>query len=151
MGSKLFCKEYAVNQAAASAGKSGVLFGRYAGDSYDGGNPWILLTASAATLLYRQSLAVAQGGTLDAGASEILQALIGSKVTAESLLGAGDAILNNMKTYLTNGMHMNEQIGRSDGALKSAKDLTWNYSNILKAMKARAAAAGAISRDSIVV
>ena len=35
---------------------------------------------------------------------------------------AGDALLLLMKKYLTNGMHMNEQIDRNDGSLKSAKD-----------------------------
>ncbi|CAJ1422461.1 unnamed protein product [Effrenium voratum] len=107
--SDLFCKSYAVNQKAAAAGIPGVLFGRYEGDSYDGGNPWVLLTASVATLLYRQ-------------AQEFPTTLMGSEVTVQNLVGAGDALLLLMKKYLTNGMHMNEQIDRNDGSLKSAKD-----------------------------
>lgn len=148
--SKLYCKSYTLNQNAAAKKVPGVLFGRYAGDHYDGGNPWVLLTASAATLLYRQSLAVAKGTIPDADASSLLEGLLGGKVTAENLLGAGDAILNLMKTYLTNGMHMNEQIDRDTGILKSAKDLTWNYANVLKAMKARKNAAGALAAVAFV-
>ena len=32
---------------------------------------------------------------------------------------------------------MPEQIDRNTGALRSAKDLTWSYANVLKAMDAR--------------
>jgi glucoamylase len=139
---KNFCNEYDLNQQAAKGDIPGVLFGRYKGDSYDGGNPWVLLTASAATLMYRQAAAMAAGGKIeDATASSALEALLGQDVTAENLLGGGDAILNRMRTFLSNGLHMNEQIDRNSGSLTSAKDLTWNYANVLKAMKARSAAA----------
>lgn len=138
---KLYCNEYDVNQQAAKAGTSGVLFGRYKGDSYDGGNPWVLLTASAATLLYRQAAAMAVGGNIeDSSAAQELSSLLGQKVSAQNLLGAGDAILNRMRAFLTNGLHMNEQIDRNSGLLTSAKDLTWNYANVLKAMQARGVA-----------
>jgi glucoamylase len=148
----LFCRNYDVNVQAANKGVRGVLFGRYEGDGYDGGNPWVLLTASAATLLYRQAEALAKGGKPDSQTTAILEKLLGGKVSAQSLLGAGDSIMLLMKTYLTNGMHMNEQIDRNTGELKSAKDLTWNYANVLKAMKVRTAAADTISRlDAITV
>eukprot|EP00929_Paragymnodinium_shiwhaense_P021409 TRINITY_DN1396_c0_g1_i5.p1 TRINITY_DN1396_c0_g1~~TRINITY_DN1396_c0_g1_i5.p1 ORF type:complete len:516 (+),score=151.75 TRINITY_DN1396_c0_g1_i5:73-1548(+) len=150
---KMFCKEYGLNQQAAEKSIPGVLFGRYQGDNYDGGNPWILLSASAAELLYRQSLAL-QTGKLDADAADNLKSILGQDANAKTLLAAGDAIFDRMKTFLTNGLHMNEQIGRDDGVLKSAKDLTWNYANVLKAMKARkqaAAAANATMSDTIVV
>ncbi|CAJ1422462.1 unnamed protein product [Effrenium voratum] len=119
--SDLFCKSYAVNQKAAAAGIPGVLFGRYEGDSYDGGNPWVLLTASVATLLYRQAqeFPTTLMGSED---KEMLKKLLGREVTVQNLVGAGDALLLLMKKYLTNGMHMNEQIDRNDGSLKSAKD-----------------------------
>lgn len=148
--SRLFCRTYSLNADAANAGIPGVLFGRYEGDNYAGGNPWVLLTASAATLLYRQAEALAKGTIPDKEAATMLEHLLGGKVTADSLLGAGDAILLFMKKYLTNGMHMNEQIDRSTGALKSAKDLTWNYANVLKAMKERSAAADAMLSASFV-
>jgi len=148
--SKVFCKDFVVNQEAAAAGTPGVLFGRYSGDNYDGGNPWILLSASAATLLYRQSQEVSHGKMPDAVASAMFEDLLGGKVTASSLLGAGDAILLRMKAFLKNGMHMNEQIDRNDGTLKSAKDLTWNYANILKAMMERSKAENAVAKTLIV-
>lgn len=135
-----FCNAFEVNQQAAEAGIPGVLYGRYDGDNYAGGNPWVLLTASVATLLYRQSVAFAQGERPGDAARDALAGIVGQEVSASSLLGAGDAILNRMKLFLTDGMHMSEQLDRSTGKLISAKDLTWNYANILKAMKARSEA-----------
>jgi glucoamylase len=147
---KLFCSDFAVNQKAANDGTPGILFGRYEGDGYAGGNPWILLSASAATLFYRQAEALAMGSSLESEANAMLEELLGRKVTSKGLLGAGDSILLLLKQFLSNGMHMNEQIDRNTGALLSAKDLTWNYANILKAMKARIAAEEAITGASVV-
>ncbi|CAE7705468.1 unnamed protein product [Symbiodinium microadriaticum] len=112
--SQLFCRSYAINQHAASKGLAGVLFGRYEGDNYDGGNPWVLLTASASTLLYRQAAAAAQAPPTGE-VKTLLSDLLGREPTPQNLLGAGDALLLLMKKYLTNGMHMNEQIDRSTG------------------------------------
>lgn len=132
-----FCNEY---PALNKQGEQGVLFGRYPGDSYEGGNPWILLTASAATLMYRQAAAMAAGGSIsDAGAKQALEKFLDQDVTVDSLVGGGDALMNRMRAFLTNGLHMNEQIDKNDGHLRSAKDLTWNYANVLKAMAAREA------------
>jgi glucoamylase len=149
--SALFCKSFQINANAANAGIPGVLFGRYAGDNYAGGNPWVLLTASAANLLYRQAEALSQGAEIRDDAKEVLEKLLGARATPSRLIGAGDAILRLMKKYLSNGMHMNEQIDRNTGVLLSAKDLTWNYANVLKAMKARAAAESAATNLPISV
>ena len=51
----LFCNAYEINQKDGAAGIPGILYGRYENDNYDGGNPWVLLSASLATLLYRQA------------------------------------------------------------------------------------------------
>lgn len=36
----LFCISYTVNQADNNQSIPGILYGRYQGDSYAGGNPW---------------------------------------------------------------------------------------------------------------
>mmetsp|Transcript_114367 Transcript_114367/g.180026 ORF Transcript_114367/g.180026 Transcript_114367/m.180026 type:complete len:494 (+) Transcript_114367:77-1558(+) len=148
--SSSFCDAYQLNRNAADSNVPGVLFGRYPGDNYAGGNPWVLLTASAATLLYRQAEALANGAVPASGVGAQLAQLLGRELTPKNLLGAGDAVLLLMKKYLANGMHMNEQIDRNTGELKSAKDLTWNYANVLKAMKARGAAEAAVGRSSMI-
>jgi glucoamylase len=141
-----FCESFQVNSQAAASGTAGVLFGRYPGDTYDGGNPWILLSASAATLLYRQAEALHQGATVAPEVKTQLAHLLGRDVTPRNLIGAGDAIFLLMKKYLSNGMHMNEQINRSSGELTSAKDLTWNYANVLKAMQVRSRVAEEVAK-----
>merc|ERR1712048_319400 len=88
--------------------------------------------------MYRQASAMAAGGSIsDSGAKKALEKLLDQEVTVDSLVGGGDALLNRMRAFLTNGLHMNEQIDKNDGHLRSAKDLTWNYANVLKAMAAR--------------
>lgn len=37
---QLFCSSYQVNQDDNAKGLPGILYGRYEGDNYDGGNPW---------------------------------------------------------------------------------------------------------------
>ena len=93
-----------------------------------------------------------------------LETLLGRKPTTMNLVGAGDSMLLLVKKFLTDGlsaiqktkqnhsfhrpapsfrpingsgMHMPEQIDRNTGALRSAKDLTWSYANVLKACHAR--------------
>merc|ERR1712226_515532 len=85
--SHYFCTAYTVNQKAAQGEIPGILFGRYQGDTYAGGNPWILLTASAATLLYRQSEAMSKGGEVeDVEAAAAFKKLLGQDVSAKNLL-----------------------------------------------------------------
>ncbi len=42
-------------------GIPGVLIGRYENDVYQGGNPWILITAELAKLLFRAAIVVKHG------------------------------------------------------------------------------------------
>lgn len=52
-----FCKEYPINQNTVNLGLPAVLFGRYPGDVYDGGNPWQLLTAVLGETFYKGATA----------------------------------------------------------------------------------------------
>ena len=55
-----FCAEYPLNQQDNKAGIPGMLFGRYPGDVYAGGNPWQLLTAVVAKTFYQGANALSQ-------------------------------------------------------------------------------------------
>lgn len=141
----LFCNMFDINRADAAAKIPGMLYGRYEGDNYDGGNPWVLLSASLATLIYRQATVVAQGAAVDGATYTLLKSAydvpdgLTGKALADSLLGAADGVMLRIKHHVQAGdLHMAEQISRSDGSMTSAKDLTWNYANMLKAIKARA-------------
>ena len=49
----LFNNAFPINNIDTNNGVPGVLYGRYQGDTYDGGNPWILTTNALAQLYYR--------------------------------------------------------------------------------------------------
>lgn len=154
----LFCDMFPINQADAGAGIPGILYGRYEGDHYDGGNPWILLSAALAELLYR-------------GASEIRTAMAAETVNwdqvvsqeafamwqqalglaqeeafepaamASAMLAAGDGVLTRIRHHvLGDKFHLAEQLEKTTGKATSATDLTWSYATVLKALHTRAAA-----------
>jgi glucoamylase len=50
---ELFCDMFQINQDDTKNGVPGILYGRYEGDHYAGGNPWILLSSALAEVLYR--------------------------------------------------------------------------------------------------
>ena len=149
----LFCSSFQINQQDTHAGIPGILYGRYQGDNYDGGNPWVLLSASLAELLYRGSKDASSHATIADDAWAVWNDIAGvssdnrdGKALGNALLGAADGVMQRIRHHIADGMHMNEQIDRNTGALTSAKDLTWNYANILTAMLARshAVAAGSV-------
>jgi glucoamylase len=161
----LFCSSYTINQADTKAGVPGIMYGRYEGDHYAGGNPWILLSAALAELLYRgaselqQALVAKQQLTATALQHTLLSELDydlwgealsidtssnGGEFTAQELAaamaGAGDGVLTRLRTHVKGaGFHLAEQIDRNTGIPMSAADLTWSYATVLKAVHARSA------------
>jgi glucoamylase len=145
-----FCTEYAVNTADSAANVPGVLIGRYPGDSYAGGNPWVLTTAALAQVLYRAASYTLENGAPAADALEQFSAALntdfGSDVAgiAETFAAAGDSVMLRLKEHVgEDGGHLDEQLDRNSGAQISAKDLTWSYAEVLNAMSARDAYMGA--------
>ena len=142
---QLFCNSFAVNQADTKAGVPGILYGRYQGDNYAGGNPWILLTSALAELLYRGAAEVHSGNiTMDADTyaawGEVLKlpATFDATSFSSALAGAGDGVLTRLHSHVKDGgFHLNEQIDRNSGSPMAAKDLTWSYATTLKAVHAR--------------
>jgi len=124
-----------------------VLIGRYQGDSYAGGNPWTLLTAALGNLFYRGATAVVENGLLEGETlAEWLKVfnlpantIFSSPIElATRFLQAGDGVLIRIRAHVEkDGFHLAEQIDRNTGAQASAKDLTWSYAELLRAMKAR--------------
>lgn len=138
-----FCAEYAVNYARAGNVR-GVLIGRYPRDKYAGGNPWILLSASFASVLYRASAELRRASEASEEQLTLLRELVGDsdlarEDLADALLGAGDGILANIKA-LAPDLHFTEQLSRQTGQPLGAADLTWSYANVLKALAHRSSA-----------
>jgi len=140
----LFCSTFAINQADTKAGVPGILYGRYEGDNYAGGNPWILLTAALAQLLYGGATEVQMGVAMDAEAystwAQVLQLpdTFDANTTAQAMADAGDGVLQRLRHHVAaGGFHLPEQIDRNSGTPMAAKDLTWSYATMLKAVHAR--------------
>ena len=140
----LFCTTFQVNQDDTSAGVPGVLYGRYEGDSYAGGNPWILLSSALAELLYRGASEMRTASFVtDEDVSTWISVLgldssSSKSDVADAMAGAGDGVLFRVRKHVaSSGFHLSEQLDRETGVLKSANDLTWSYAATLKAMDAR--------------
>ena len=140
-----FCLEYQINQKENAAGVPGVLIGRYPGDSYAGGNPWQLLTATLAELFYRGATTMLESNfVLTAESREEWSKLLRiDNDSSEAEFGAaaasaGDAVMFRLWQHVKNdGGRIDEQIGKVSGLQTSAKGLTWSYANILLALKHR--------------
>lgn len=150
----LFCHSYTINQIDIQKGIPGILYGRYQGDSYAGGNPWVLLSADLAKVYYRAAISIIdgkkQGITLNdkevnawmkaINIKEIQGGFLGDKdlQLASLLINAGDSVLQRIYTHVKDGgFHLAEQIDRNTGESKSAKDLSWSYATVLVAIKIR--------------
>lgn len=165
----LFCHQFNINQKDTTAGIPGVLYGRYGGDIYAGGNPWILLSADLAKLFYRGAIAITEardtGKTIlddaDYGYWEkAMNMASGSLSTgfittkdinlASAMLSAGDAVMTRIYSHVKNdGGHLAEQLDRETGVQKSAKDLSWSYACTLVAMKLREKAANQVQKFQV--
>jgi glucoamylase len=145
----LFCSSYAINTADSQNGVPGVLYGRYQGDSYAGGNPWVLLTAALGQLLYRGAHALLESQEMpDASTLEAWHAVFGDAydpvvhstpiMLSKLFASAGDGPLYRLRRHVEgNGFHLQEQIDRNTGFQLSAHDLTWSYTEVLVAMQKR--------------
>jgi len=142
-----FCTIFPINQQWQQAGNAGVLFGRYPGDVYFGGNPWPLLSAVTAETFYKgASLTLQKAAAFNALSSPAdkpkwakllhLDAAVSNIELAQAQISAGDAILNFVyqQTFIDNN-NIFEQIDKFSGFQVSAESLTWSYANILNAMK----------------
>lgn len=136
-----FCDLYSINQKDSSEGVPGILYGRYAKDEYGGGNPWQLLTAALASLMYQTAKFVAQGNPLSPLQLDSWQAALFASFggTPDDFVAAGDAILTRLVHHIeqSDDWHLYEQIDRETGKQYNAKDLTWSYAEVLSALTVR--------------
>uniref|UniRef100_A0A0G4G7C0 glucan 1,4-alpha-glucosidase n=1 Tax=Chromera velia CCMP2878 TaxID=1169474 RepID=A0A0G4G7C0_9ALVE len=145
--SELFCSTFRINQEDTKNGVPGVMLGRYRGDVYAGGNPWIIGTAAMAQVMYRAAKELrASAKKVDPAVVSALTRLLSvearavsdNRAAATALEGAADGILLRVR-YHAEGLqwHLPEQFDRESGMGKSAKDLTWSFATVLDAMAER--------------
>lgn len=137
---QVFSSEYPINNYDMKF--YGILYGRYPGDIYAGGNPWILTTAALSSLMYRISNKLNDGYNLSDNTIKIwLKALNTNQMPvnlSDFFKAQGDGLLLRIKKYIeTYDFHMYEQIDKNNGKQLSAYDLTWSYAEVLNALKYR--------------
>jgi glucoamylase len=140
-----FCHEWNINTIDTANGLPGVLYGRYPGDTYAGGNPWVLSTSALANLFYRGAIQIATEGMPDSDAQELWAEVFGissfpssTSDAADLFFRGGDGILLRLRSHVeSDGFHLAEQIDRETGEQESAEDLTWSYAETLSAMASR--------------
>merc|ERR1712130_155713 len=145
----LFCQSYTINQKDYQDKIGGVLYGRYEGDHYAGGNPWVLLSAALGQLYYNGAKIILEQDALPSiNALRIWNELfniqpdakLSTLELAQVFASAGDGVMERIRRHVvSDGFHLAEQIDRNTGSQVSAKDLTWSYAETLKALTVRRA------------
>ncbi|GAA6029736.1 hypothetical protein JCM8097_001025 [Rhodosporidiobolus ruineniae] len=134
--------------------------GRYAEDTYYGGNPWYLTTLGAAEMLYRAVWAWERNGRIEVGEVDegFWAAVVGERVEKgtyekggegrfEELVGAvtefADGLFDIVRRFTPSTGQLDEQFDKVTGEGRSARDLTWSYIAVLTASSARRSALSA--------
>jgi glucoamylase len=137
---QVFSSEYPINLKDKNL--YGILYGRYPGDVYAGGNPWILTTAALSSLMYRISHQLNVGNKMSQNTLLMWSMALNYKFTTEDsnelssfFKNQGDGLLLRIKNYIKPyDYHMYEQIDKNSGQQISAYDLTWSYAEVLNAL-----------------
>lgn len=132
----------------------GPMIGRYPGDRYDGdtveqpneGHPWALCTTSYARLYYElaESVQAGNGPEVDALNRRFFQQVGVDDLTprqdvAPALIDAGDRMVRAVLHH-SDRLELSEQFDRHTGYAKSVSNLSWSYSSLLGALRARSRA-----------
>ncbi|CAG8310222.1 unnamed protein product [Penicillium nalgiovense] len=146
-----FRKIYPVNSGKEAGTAAAV--GRYAEDTYMGGNPWYLTTLAAAEQLYDALYQWKQLGSLeitetslpffkDLASSAAAGKYPSSSETYTSITAAvkkyADGFMAVVKEHTPSDGSLAEQYTRDNGSPASAKDLTWSYAALLSATRREA-------------
>jgi hypothetical protein len=84
-----FCHEWSINVQDTLNGVPGVLYGRYPGDTYAGGNPWVLSSSALANLFYRAAAYVsAHGLPSDQAARDAWADVFGEQLPSDAAAAA---------------------------------------------------------------
>ncbi|CAL5874215.1 uncharacterized protein PFLUO_LOCUS8503 [Penicillium psychrofluorescens] len=141
---------YGVNSGKAAG--SAIAIGRYAEDTYQGGNPWYLTTLAAAEQLYdalyqwkrqgslsitQTSLPFFQGLVLSAATGNYSSSSTTYSSITKAVQAYADGFVSVVQQYTPNNGTLSEQFSRENGTPISARDLTWSYASFLTAVARR--------------
>jgi glucoamylase len=139
----LFGAEYPVNQARPA--DQGPAIGRYATDTYYGGNPWYLATLAAAEFYFKLAIALLSGAPLaEADENARFRERLRGKSPANAAFERGAAFMRTVQANTPPSGDLSEQFDRATGAQTSAKHLAWSYAAFITAAASRRRAVQAI-------
>ncbi len=130
----------------------GVGIGRYAEDTYFGGQPWFLLTAALSEYYYELALMIKENGKVNITSdnmgffNNILKMNLAPatishsgviKRLVDTLTELGDENLERIKIHSGSTLQLDEQFGRYSGYMTGAPHLTWSYGAFITAVNAR--------------
>ncbi len=141
----LFEAEYAINRERPP--ERAPALGRYASNSYYGGNPWYLATLGAAEFYFRLAIALLSGAELaEANENARFRERLGGENPAKAAFERGDMLMRTVQAFTPASGDLSEQFDRTTGAQTSAKHLAWSYAAFITAAANRRRAAQAIRR-----
>ena len=146
----MFDVEYPINHERPP--QRGPAMGRYAKDTYYGGNPWYLATLAAAEFYFRLAIALLSGGVITETNENVRfrRQFIATDVArrnpdfAAAALERGDMFMRTVQAYTPASGDLSEQFDRTTGAQTSAKHLAWSYAAFITAAGSRRLAVQAI-------
>ena len=145
----MFDVEYPINHERRP--QRGPAMGRYAKDTYYGGNPWYLATLAAAEFYFRLAIALRSGAEMPATLENerFRRRLIAADEAQESpgfaaaAFERGDMFMRTVQACTPPSGDLSEQFDRTTGVQTSAKHLAWSYAAFITAAASRRQAAQA--------
>jgi glucoamylase len=146
----IFDVEYPINHERPP--QRGPAMGRYAKDTYYGGNPWYLATLAAAEFYFRLAIALRSGAEMPATRENerFRRRLIAADGAQESpgfaaaAFERGEMFMRTVQAYTPASGDLSEQFDRTTGVQISAKHLAWSYAAFITAAESRRRAYQAI-------
>ena len=139
----LFDAEYPVNRERPA--DQGPAIGRYAKDTYYGGNPWYLATLAAAEFYFKLAIALRSGAEMPVTSDNArFREHLGGESPAQAAFRRGNTFMRTVQAHTPPSGDLSEQFDRATGAQTSAKHLAWSYAAFITAHASRRQAAQAI-------
>jgi glucoamylase len=139
----LFNAKYPVNQERPA--DQGPAIGRYAKDTYYGGNPWYLATLAAAEFYFKLAIALRSGAEMPVTSDNArFREHLGGESSAQAAFRRGNTFMRTVQAHTPPSGDLSEQFDRVTGAQTSAKHLAWSYAAFITAAASRRRAAQAI-------
>lgn len=138
---KFFESALPINRARAAG--EGILYGRYANDTYYGDNAYVMASLEFAQFYYL--CADAMRNSSSKPDREFAQRASSKGDLARGLIDKGDAILRRVQALSSPSGALPEQFDGSSGAPASCRDLSWSHAAFLSATAARRRALGAVT------